>query len=371
MKKRIHFLLPIGLVMIVFALFGLYSAPKIQQYAFQPEQTLLDVQESMADVRSELPDYTLTLHAVANGVALTTESEQMISDVVLYMVDTRYNECYPQKITSGRPLAYSDIADGEHALVLDEKLAFQLFGDRDPIDQKVEIRGKTYKVVGLAKHTRRIGEIGAYAAWIPISCADDDTTCDVAVVTAVDNGGGDMSVFLTSTVQTNLGVGTLYSLSKERMRSTMALRLMALVIVIRLLAKWIRLVMRLGAHWLADFRACLKESYMKTLAGYFTARALAMLALAAGTLAVCWGLMNVFIEPVLVFAEWIPEVLVSFSSIQGRFWELCAEAAKPISCMTAEMAELRFFAGFLRWGVIAMLIGLVMTLITPRAEQKN
>ncbi len=372
MKKGIHFLLPFGLVLIVCALIGLYSGPNLMQYAFLPEGTLPDLQESMENVRSELPGYTLSLHAVKNGASVSTEDGgKSQSDVVLYMAGARYSECYPQRVVSGRPLTYADVIDKEHSIVLDEKLAFQLFGDKDPLDGRVTVGDKTYTVVGTVKHTRRIGEIGTYAAWIPLSCAEDETSCDVAVLTAVANGGSDMSVLFSSAAQNNLGSGTLYNLAKERMRATMALRLIAMVVVIRLLVIWVRLIMKLGARWLGDFQAKLKDRYMTALIGYAAVRVLAMLAIIAATLTACWGLMTFFIQPVKVFTEWVPEVIVSFSSIQGRFWELCAEAAKPVSCMTADMAELRFFAAFLRWGVIFALIGLAMTLITRMVRAKR
>lgn len=372
MKKGIHFLLPLGLVLIVCALIGLYSGPSLMQYAFLPEGTLPDLQESMETVRGELPDYILSVHAVQNGASVSTEDGgKSQSDVVLYMAGARYSECYPQRVVSGRPLTYADVADREHSIVLDEKLAFQLFGDKDPLDGRVTVGDKTYTVVGTVKHTRRIGEIGVYAAWIPLSCAEDETRCDVAVLTAVANGGSDMSVLFNSAAQNNLGSGTLYNLAKERMRATMALRLIAMVIVIRLLVIWARLIMRLGTRWLNDFQARLKDRYMTALIGYAAVRVLAMLAIVAATLTACWGLMTFFIQPVKVFTEWVPEVIVSFSSIQGRFWELCAEAARPVSCMTADMAELRFFAAFLRWGVIFALIGLAMTLITRMVRAKR
>lgn len=369
MKKQIHFLLPVGLVMIVFALIGLMGTPKLLQYAFQPEMTLIDMQDNIDDVRSELSDFTLTLHAVSNDVSISTEGGQSVGDVILYRVDARYNECYPQSLMSGRFIAHADIADAEHVIVLDEKLAFQLFGDKDPLEQTVSIGEKSYAVIGLVSHSRHIGEIGSYAAWVPLSCADDDTSCDVAVITAVTSGGSDVSVLFESAVKTRVGEGSLYVLSKENMRATLALRLIALVLVVRLLAIWIRLLMKLGKRLLGDVLSRLKDTYMSALIGYAAVRLLAMLALSAVTLLACWGLMTFFIQPVMVFTEWIPEVIVSFSSIQGRFWELCAAAAQPASYMTAEMAEIRFFAGFVRWGVITALIGLVMTLLTERRKQ--
>ena len=51
----------------------------------------------------------------------------------------------------------------------------------------------------------------------------------------------------------------------------------------------------------------------------------------------------------------------SFASIRGRFWELVGAASRPVSLVTAELAELRFWANILRWGVIFALIGGVMT----------
>ena len=107
---------------------------------------------------------------------------------------------------------------------------------------------------------------------------------------------------------------------------------------------------------------------------YLTAAApgvLALVAVVAATLAVCWLLMNFFVEPVLVFVEWVPEVLVSGAAIRGRFWELVNAASKPVSFITAEMAELRMWGIILRCGVIAALIGGVMTLLGARFPKEN
>ena len=72
-----------------------------------------------------------------------------------------------------------------------------------------------------------------------------------------------------------------------------------------------------------------------------------------------------------MFVEWVPEVLVSWGAIRGRFWELVNAASKPVNLMTAEMAELRFWAAILRWGAIAALIGGVMTAVNAHFPKKN
>ena len=155
------------------------------------------------------------------------------------------------------------------------------------------------------------------------------------------------------------------------MRATIILRFLALVVALRLLGLWVGVILRVGGAWLADYRERIRMSYFSRLLGFVAVRVLALVAVAAATLAVCWLLMNFFVEPVLVFVEWVPEVLVSGAAIRGRFWELVNAASKPVSFMTAEMAELRVWGSVLRCGVIAALIGGVMTLLGARFPKEN
>ena len=372
-KRRIHWLIPLGCLLAAVALVGLMGTPRLIQYALLPGDELSSYIDRVEDVTRALDGAAeiVTLHGIKNGAPVSVDEGAAESDVALYMVGARWNEAYPRRMTDGECLSYAAIAARDRAVVLDDKLAFKLFGDHEPVGQRVLIGGQRFEVVGVAAHTRGVGEACQYAAWIPLG-SEETLGCDLMVATAVSGIDGGLMTLFEGEARDFFGPGTLYGLMKERMRAGMILRFIALALALRLLALWIGVLKRVGGAWIAEYRARMKEAYFSKVLGFALSRCLAMLLAAAATLAACWALMNFFVGPVMVFVEWVPEVLVSFNSIRGRFWEITGAAAAPVTYVTAEMAELRFWAFLLRWGVIAALIGALLdrlALIFPKENR--
>ena len=368
-KRRIHFLIPLGCLIALAALVGLMNTPRLIQYAFLPKDELTVYAEKMEPFVNALDGAAAvaTLHGVKADISLAVGDGAGEGGVTLYMVGERWNEAYPRPMAAGEPLSPAALTARDRDIVLDEKLAFRLFGDRDPLGRAVRLGGEDYRVVGVAKHARRLGETGPCAAWIPLG-SDASSGCDLMVVSAVSGIDGGLMTLIESAAREAFEPGTLYGLMKERMRAGMILRLIALAVALRLLGMWLGALKRAGAQFILEYRARMKEAYFSKVIGFALSRALAMLLAAAATIAVCWGLLSFFVEPMMVFVEWVPEVLVSFDSIRGRFWELAGAAAAPISYVTAEMAELRFWAFLLRWGVIMALTGALLTGVFPKKK---
>lgn len=371
-KRRIHFLIPLGCLLIIAALIGLLGTPRLIQYAFLPDDELSVYIDRMETLEASLDGATAVtaLHGLKADISLTAEGGAVESGITLYMVGERWNEAYPRRMAEGEPLSPAALKAREKAIVLDESLAFSLFGDRGSLSRRVSLNGQDYEVVGVAKHARRIGETGRFAAWIPLA-SDETAGCDLMVFTAVSGLDGGLMTMIDSAAREVFGNGTLCGLMKERMRATIILRVIALAVALRLLGAWIGILKRIGAAWLAEYRARIKERYVRQMIGFIALRALAMLLALAATLAACWALMNFFVEPVKVFVEWVPEVLVSLDAIRGRFWELTGAAAAPVSFVTPELAEVRFWAFALRWGVILALTGVLLCAIDGFSRRKT
>ena len=100
----------------------------------------------------------------------------------------------------------------------------------------------------------------------------------------------------------------------------------------------------------------------------FGSAALWLLGLAAISGA-AFALLSLLIEPLYVFTEWVPEVIVEWSSLEARFWELTTAMAKPVKVQTAEYARVCFFGTLLRWGVISALCAVILNPGAPPARQ--
>ena len=356
-KIRVSPLTVLGLILVLWGLAELYSGPGTSQYAFAPDKreirSLLEKAEE--NLGESFTDFSL--HGTAGGQTLSTDRKSQ-ENVTLYQTDGSWHILYPQVFISGRPVTRADQETGSHVIVLDEQTAFQLFGDTDSIGQQVKIGESVFETIGVVRHDRRIGETDPCMAWIPlgVSGAPD---MDVMVLSAETGGSLSLrSVFETAAGQ-SVGEGQAIHLGKERSRGTILLRAIVLVAGVWALGSLIRFAGRKSGEWIREIREKAKTCYPRQMAGYFLLRMLGMAGFAAAVIGAGAGLAVLAVEPMRVFPEWVPEILVDPESVGKRFWELTAAAAAPRQWRTPELAEIRFRSGMIRWGIVLCLLGQV------------
>ena len=70
-----------------------------------------------------------------------------------------------------------------------------------------------------------------------------------------------------------------------------------------------------------------------------------------------FALAKFSIDPLYVFTEWVPEVLVELSSIAKRFWSLNDANAAAVRYVSRSFGVLETGRALLRWGLLALLLG--------------
>ena len=70
-----------------------------------------------------------------------------------------------------------------------------------------------------------------------------------------------------------------------------------------------------------------------------------------------FALAKFSIDPLYVFTEWVPEVVVELSSIAKRFWSLNDANAAAVRYISRNYCVLETGRGLLRWGLLALLLG--------------
>ena len=70
-----------------------------------------------------------------------------------------------------------------------------------------------------------------------------------------------------------------------------------------------------------------------------------------------FALAKFSIDPLYVFTEWVPEVLVELSSIAKRFWSLNDANAAAVRYVSRSCCVLETGRALLRWGLLALLLG--------------
>ena len=358
-KYRVSILGVVGILLIAAGLTGLYNGPEISQYAFAPGS--LDTEKILEQVEKDLDSAfpAVSLHGTKGGVTLDTEKKNQ-GGITLYQVDGDWHSVYPQEFTAGRPLSRGDY--GQAVIVLDAETAFTLFADEDPIGQQVKIGEKVFETVGVAKHARRIGETDPRAVWIPLG-VEGAPENEIMVLSAGGKSGAALRTVFESTARNAIGDGQAFHLGKERTRGTILLRAVALIYGLRLLALWIRWAGKKCGKWIAEIRARSKITYVRQMIGYFLIRAAGIALIYAVAIAAGAGLAIMVVQPMTIFPEWVPEILVDPESVAKRFWDLTTAAAQPRQWRTPEIAEIRYWSGVVRWGTVILL--------TSRWKKKN
>ena len=229
MKRRFHlsFLLLAGILMLGAGLIGLTTVPDLMQYAFIPqaETDALTPAPYQAETEALAPDPSgedtepvlqqppeietvmldkydkalegmgstfpgLTLHGIRNNTGLDVIGQSQ--SVCLYAIGPSWNEVYTPRIVNGRELVRLDVQKQNDVIILDEKTAFKFFQAEDPIGRTVTLNGTELEVVGVAAHSRRIGETMENAAWVPL---DKVTDCELMVLSAASSSTSLFSVF--------------------------------------------------------------------------------------------------------------------------------------------------------------------------------
>jgi len=352
--KFIKPLMILGLLMCGFAILKLELTPGYIQYSFTPDGT-------QAEAVSALDSAALSSPAYLTGVKYS-ETVGSVSGVTVKMCGKGSTELAPIAVTCGDGLGLKSLQTAEKLCVPDESLAFKLFGNADPIGQSVDIGGVSYTVIGTARYSMGVGGTDEYCVWIPLA-SNENIKPDMLTVIAEELNETEISAAF--------GGGTYTDLGKERLRAYILPGCAAALIILTLLGVGLRAYVRA----LKGFASNIRERSLIMYAGRNILKSLpggiALVLIAAAGIAVCVLLLRFFIQPVYVFTEWIPEDLVSMDSIITRFRELCAAAAKPVRYVTVEYAEIRFWAGLLRWGAILMVLSALRGFIKARLSGKD
>ena len=352
-KLRVNILCLLGVLLTIAGVAGMLDGPNVSQYAaLPPEGDLLGPLEKM-ETAWEDTSRPVSVHETTGGISLTAGAKSQ-DDVNLYQVGGNFFQVYPRTFVSGRPLSRGD--SGKNVIVLDERLAFLLFGDQEAEGKTVRIGEAVYTVAGVAAHRRRIGEKSEYTAWIPVNTGNAPKA-EIAILTLGGRSADAERTLFEASCADALGSGQAFDLTRERIRGCIILLFALAGWCLFQMARGVRALKKVCRTWYDRTREDLKAHYPRQILGRMLARCLGA-ALLWGMLIGAYALLVMgAARLMMVFPEWVPEELVSASAIARRFWDLTGMAASPVQFRTPELAEIRFWSGLIRWGVAAFLLG--------------
>lgn len=358
----------LGATLMLAGALALYAAGDTLQYAFPAPAATKEGDELSALYREGQKQLgtiadSLTASAIGarrQGASISTEGGKAVT-AVLYAVGEGYFDVMHETLTDGRFVSGTDVARADDVVVLDEKSALTLFPGLDPIGQEVDVEGVRCEVVGVIRGGRRPGESDALIAYMPITSAGKNAlamqTVQVAAKAEETIGA---AILMEDTLRAWHPGGSFYSLPKLRMGAAMPLRWAILFVGVSLILALIRRMNAVAMGRISHYAELLRLRYARDLAPGIAASLVLCAAGYGAILALASALAVFSIGPLMVFTEWVPEVVVEMSSLASRFWSLNDANAAAIRCVTREVCVLELGQGLLRWGFMGLLLGLAM-----------
>ncbi len=190
------------------------------------------------------------------------------------------------------------------------------------------------------------------------------------------SGGGtgldNLRTIFENGAKAHFGTGQTILTRKEKIRGTVMLRTVVILLMLRILVLWNRKLKEWFGKWIRGLKEETRDRYPRQMIWKFLGRGLQMFLLTAVGIAAAVGIVYWGSQMMTAFPEWVPENLVNPNAISARFRELTTEAANPLRFMTPELAEIRFWSGMIRWGIVLALTGwAIASLYVKRAGKKE
>ncbi len=246
-------------------------------------------------------------------------------------------------LRSGRLFYPDELKKGCNGILLDEQTALALFREGSPLGREVMISGKTFTIIGILRHTKKVGDLTESGAYIPLATAINmDLQLDAIQVEAEPIKGTGASVSFKNLVQIWQSGGTFIDLGKESMGAWLWLRVLLFLAGVLLVLRAISWLNASVGYFSRQSRQKLQLAYAARLSPWLIGRVL-LFVLGYGTVVFAAAMLVQFmLEPVYTFPEWIPAVLVEWEDISQAFWSVWQGSAVITELRSPELIRLRF-----------------------------
>ena len=324
--------------------------PDVPAPVFKPNQPIADAVKRLKELATEW-DTTTMEHWTVGGVI---ETVSVSSDIGLYGGKTTRLELlgenglllHPLLAREGRLFYPDELTKGEKVALLDEQLALEIFKIPDPIGREITLQSDTYRVVGVVRHSKKVGDYAEYSVYIPLmSIIESSVQLDALLVEGEPKAGTGANVSFEKTVQSwaNWGSnGTFYDLGKEGLGSRLWLRVLLFVSGMTLCLRLIHWLNGRVSYYNKRYHQQLQRKYAIALMPELTGAVLLFILGYGLTVGLMGVLMGYILQPIYTFPEWIPQILVEWSDIAKAFWNVWQIPAVMMELRTPEILRLRW-----------------------------
>ena len=372
------FILIAGILLAGYSFLAARSEPDVLEYMFSAGKvsTTKDdagVEAYSSDLDGQLKSFAkmpmylegaataVTITGNAQKMEFTNEYKKMVESPLVALGENAF-DVLPRFLLSGRVFYPDELLKGAYTMLVDEEFALALFQMTNVVGREVILSDATYRIVGVLRHSRRVGEAGEFFAYIPLKMAHlNGIQLDTITLSAVPiQNAGAMATFDRAAKELSK-TGTFYNAVREKTGATLMARLVLCGFLFAVLRRLLMCLVRSVGRLKEVSTRRLEETYMvRVLPGVVVGILWRILAFAAIAGAAAYTFVFL-VQPVYVFTDYIPAVLVEPEEIIKTFWGVQSQKAAGLVYRTVTAARMDFFAGLSWWGSVMVLYGLLQT----------
>lgn len=363
-------LIVLSIAMIVPALVLLHSVSNDFQYILpgaangQELRALYQEGEKTLEALSEWTDQVSIL-GKAQGVALSTDFSS--ASVTLYAVPMGYFDMRHETLKAGRLLSGGDMKNCRDVILIDEKLAYQLFPGADAIGKTVTMGEIEWTIVGLLQNVPRFGETSEWTVYVPITTSfEHSPSMQTLEINLRCKSRDTPSAILKNELMNGRSDGSFYELSKEKAAALMPLRWLLVILGCAVIRWLLHCLIRYAQNQYHSYQEMLAGKYAKQLMGWLLLRGMILLLGFLIVAGVTYGVLSLVMQAALAFPDWIPEKPVSIASYISRFWSLHRSTAASIQLCSRESSVIALAVWLIRWGCFLLLAGCCTEMLSKK-----
>ncbi len=366
-----------GVLLMGYALLEIEKTPALLQYIVpadaetqsnntegEPPPTQLRLRMDALEEQSAQLSEAVVVHTLTGTAPMTSlTADQAGASAGLIGMGENHFLVYPALLHLGRFPQPEELELGERVMLVDEQVALALFKMIDIIDREVEFMGETYRIIGVLRHQKKVGDEADQFIYVPLAtlAKRTDSGLETLRLTAVPvPKGGAMVAFKEFASQWMPG-GQAYDLRREKVGNNLWARFLGCGIGFALLgwliSKYVQSIVLLQQ----DMQRKLVKSYITKLMPYLVTQiVLRMIALAvlAGLAA---ALALLLLEPIKVFPEYVPDILVEPKMIAETFWSIRRTESSALVLRSPQVIRLLYFGQLCNIATIVTLAGGCLT----------
>jgi len=379
-RKRIRtgalFALITGIILAGYSCLAVYSEPELLEYTFSAGHITTSVDDTgvetfQSDLDEQLKVFAIIparLKEAAAGVSLTgdvqttvliNEQKKAVSTPLVALSENAF-DAFPRFLRWGRLFYPDELEQGAFVMLIDEELALALFQTIHAEGRNVTLAEESYRIIGVLRHNRRVGEANDFTAYIPLKTAQ--LSClqlDTLTLRAIPIQSAEAMATFQRIASELSPKGTFYNSIREKTGATFLVRLVLCGFYFVLLHAALRHLATSVKRFRKECARRFQRAYLsQTLPFIFINAAWRFVALAAIITAAA-AVLVILVQPVYVYTDYIPSVLVEPKEIIKTFWNAQSKEASRIVYHTVSANRMKFFAGLSRWGSILALYGLL------------